>query len=233
MLSWAVKECPEAKAYWNCQAMATQALTGVPAVDQATATSFGGLYEGGHWDKEALHEMGVDEAQLPVVGGMGQGLGTVTDTSTVFAGGSIDAFCEQIVAGANQPGDVLVIFGATLIVWVVAEEWKDVPGLTTLPNMMAGQVMIGGPSNAGALFADWARNLTEGPARRKASCPISPTLPRPPGRGIRPRCRCGFLISGVSGRPSTTPRSAPACTVWTSPRAPRPSCGRPTRPAGS
>jgi xylulokinase len=160
MLAWAVRECPGARGYWNCQATATHALTGVPAVDQATATSFGELYEAGRWDPDALAALGVEEAQLPVVGGMGEGLGTVPGTSTVFAGGSIDAFCEQIVAGANQPGDVLVIFGATLIVWVVAEEWRDVPGLTTLPNIMAGQVMIGGPSNAGALFADWARTMT-------------------------------------------------------------------------
>jgi xylulokinase len=166
MLDWAVGQRPGARGYWNCQATATHALTGVPAVDQATATSFGGLYDGGGWDKEALHDLGLDEAQLPVVGGMGQDMGTVPDSPTVFAGGSIDAFCEQIVAGANQPGDVLVIFGATLIVWVVAEEWRDVPGLTTLPNMMAGQVMIGGPSNAGALFADWARSMTGGSSRR-------------------------------------------------------------------
>ena len=182
MLSWAIQERPDAKAYWNCQAMATHALTGVPAVDQATATSFGGLYEGGGWDKKALHELGVDEAQLPVVGGMGQGIGTVPDAPTVFAGGSIDAFCEQIVAGANQTGDVLVIFGATLIVWVVTEEWKELPGLTTLPNIMAGQVMIGGPSNAGALFVDWAGAMTGGPARRKAA-PHRPDAPESPRSG--------------------------------------------------
>jgi xylulokinase len=168
MLEWAVGERPGARGYWNCQAVATHALSGVPAVDQATATSFGGLYEGGRWDKEALHDLGLDEAQLPVVGGMGQGMGTLPGTPTVFAGGSIDAFCEQIVAGAVRPGDVLVIFGATLIVWVVAEEWRDVPGLTTLPNIMAGQVMIGGPSNAGALFADWARSLARVPARPRS-----------------------------------------------------------------
>ena len=75
MLEWAVGECPGAKGYWNCQAVATHALSGVPAVDQATATSFGGLYEGGRWDKEALHDLGLGEAQLPVVGGMGQGIG--------------------------------------------------------------------------------------------------------------------------------------------------------------
>jgi xylulokinase len=186
MLAWAVRERPGARAYWNCQATATHALTGVPAVDQATATSFGALYEGGRWDREALGALGIEEKQLPVVGGMGEGLGTVPGTPTVFAGGSIDAFCEQIVAGANQPGDVLVIFGATLIVWVVAEEWRDVPGLTTLPNIMAGQVMIGGPSNAGALFADWARTMTGGTSRPKEAAPgpedREPTRPGHPSR---------------------------------------------------
>ncbi len=111
----------------------------------------------------------MDEGQLPVVGQMGAALGSVPGTSTAFAGGSIDAFCEQIVAGANQPGDVLAIFGATLIVWVVTEEWKDVPGLHTLPNMVAGQVMIGGPSNAGALFADWVRATVGRPPRRPSA----------------------------------------------------------------
>jgi xylulokinase len=73
------------------------------------------------------------------------------------------------VAGANQPGDILVIFGATLIVWVITEEWKDIAGLTTLPNMVAGQVMIGGPSNAGALFVDWASSVLGPPPRRSAA----------------------------------------------------------------
>jgi xylulokinase len=103
------------------------------------------------------------------VGGMGAGLGVAAGTTTAFAGGSIDAFCEQIVAGATQPGDILVIFGATLIVWVVTEEWKDIPGLTTLPNMVAGQVMIGGPSNAGALFVDWASSVLGSAPRRTAA----------------------------------------------------------------
>ena len=170
MLGWAVGQHPGAFGYWNCQAVATHALTGLPAVDTATATSFGGLYAKGRWDGTALAGLGVDEGQLPVVGEMGAALGSVPGTPTVFAGGSIDAFCEQIVAGADRPGDVLAIFGATLIVWVVTEEWKDVPGLTTLPNMVAGQVMIGGPSNAGALFADWVQ-ATVGPPPRRGTGP--------------------------------------------------------------
>jgi len=166
MVAWAVGQHPGAHGYWNCQAVATHALTGVPAVDMAAAMSFGGLFAKGRWDKTALDDLGIDESQLPVVGGMGAGLGVAPGTTTAFAGGSIDAFCEQIVAGATQPGDILVIFGATLIVWVVTEEWKDIPGLTTLPNMVAGQVMIGGPSNAGALFVDWASSVLGSAPRR-------------------------------------------------------------------
>ncbi len=165
MLGWAVGERSGAAGYWPCQAVATHALTGIPAVDTATATSFGRLYVSGGWDQSALDELGVEERQVPLVGPLGQPVGSIPGTSTAVTGGSVDALCEQIVAGADRPGDVLVIFGATLVVWVVAEDWIEVPGLMTFPSMEPGQVMIGGPSNAGALFIDWALSLLSGPSR--------------------------------------------------------------------
>ena len=233
MLAWAVGERPGAMGYWNCQAMATHALTGVPAVDQATATSFGGLYDGGRWDTRALDDLGVDEAQLPVVGGMGQGLGTVPDSPTVFAGGSIDAFCEQIVAGANQVGDVLVIFGATLIVWVVTEAWRDVPGLDH-PAQHGGRA---GHDRRAQQRRRPVRRLgrqthrTSGP---EAGVGLPAGRSRDtPGREVPPRSRCGCPICAASAPRSTTPPSAPASTGWTSPRARSPWSGRPTRPAAS
>jgi xylulokinase len=170
MLGWAVDRQPGARCYWNCQAMATHALTGVPAIDMATALSFGDLYTRGRWDTEALATLGVDQSQLPVVGPMGGGIGTVPGTATAFAGGSIDAFCEQIVAGADRPGDVLAIFGATLIVWVVTDQWNEAPGLISLPHTVPGLFLTGGPSNAGALFVDWAGSvLRAAPRRGRAS----------------------------------------------------------------
>ena len=45
MLAWAVGQLPGAAGYWPCQAVATHALCGVPAVDTATATSFGALFD--------------------------------------------------------------------------------------------------------------------------------------------------------------------------------------------
>ena len=166
MLGWAVGERPGAAGYWPCQAVATYALSGIPAVDTAAATSFGRLYVSGGWNQSALNELGVEERQVSPVKPIGQAVGSIRGTTTAVAGGSVDAFCEQIVAGADRPGDVLAIFGATLVVWVVAEEWIEVPGLMTFPSMEAGQVMIGGASNAGALFADWARSVLGGTRRR-------------------------------------------------------------------
>lgn len=169
MLAWAAGELPGASGYWPCQAVSTHALCGVPAVDSATSTSFGSLLRYGRWDRDALSALGVDRSQVAAIVNMGAPAGTVTGTSTVVGGGSIDAFCEQIVSGAVRPGDVLAIFGATLVLWVVTEEWVEKPGLTTFPSTVPGQVMIGGPSNAGGLFVDWVRSVTgHRPAARTA-----------------------------------------------------------------
>ena len=159
MLAWAARRLPGAAGYWPAQAVATNTLCGVPAVDFATATSFGSLYDRGRWDRGALADLGVEERQVPVVTGLGEAAGTVTGTPTVVGGGSIDAFCEQMVAGADRPGDVLVIFGATLVVWALLDEWRELPGLTTFPSMSPGLTLVGGPSNAGGLFADWVGRM--------------------------------------------------------------------------
>jgi xylulokinase len=152
--------------------VATHALTGVPAIDTGVTASMGSLHAGGQWNTEVLAGMGVLPAQLPHVVPMCAAGGTLPGTDTVFTGGSIDAMCDQIVAGADSPGDVHVIFGATLIVWVVADSWVQVPGLISFPHTTPDRFVIGGPSNAGALFMDWARTLLRGsprpgPAREK------------------------------------------------------------------
>jgi xylulokinase len=164
-LRWAVREAPDAKGYWPCQAVATYALAGVPAVDSGVTASLGALHSWGTWNSPLIRSIGASESQLPTVVPMCEAGGTLPGTDTVFTGGSIDALCDQIVSGANEPGDVLAIFGATLIVWVVTEDWVQVPGLISYPHTTPDRFVIGGPSNAGALFVDWARNLLRGAPR--------------------------------------------------------------------
>ncbi|MHB8438177.1 MAG: xylulokinase [Acidimicrobiales bacterium] len=168
-LRWAVREHPDARGYWPAQAVANYALGKVPAIDTAMAMSLGDLMVAGAWDHGQLAEAGASEAQMPTVVGMAEAAGTVSGAGTVMAAGTVDALCDQIVAGADQVGDVLVICGATLVVWAVIEEWIEVPGLWTVPHIAPGRIMVGGPSNAGALFVDWARGLLHGGFSRAAS----------------------------------------------------------------
>ncbi|HEX3459624.1 MAG TPA: FGGY-family carbohydrate kinase [Acidimicrobiales bacterium] len=174
-LQWTSQQMPDAFGFWPAQAVATHGLTGRATIDTAVASTLGGLHTMGQWNQELLTRFGVDADQLPSVvltaqpagtlrprlrANNGEGPGRLPDhPETVVAGGTIDAFCDQIVAGAGEVGDVLVIFGATLIVWVVTDSWLEAPGLWTVPHTVAGRVLVGGPSNAGALFVDWARSL--------------------------------------------------------------------------
>jgi xylulokinase len=77
----------------------------------------------------------------------------------VLAAGSVDALCEQLVADADRDGDVVVLCGTTLIVWVTIPEYREAPGLWTLPHSTAGKFQIGGPSNAGGLLLGWVNQL--------------------------------------------------------------------------
>ena len=171
-LRWTAQQMPEAFGYWPAQAVANHALTGQGSIDTAVASTLGELHQGGRWNDELLTTCAVRPDQMPHVVLTGQAAGTLRAdrrgkreaggseySETVVAGGSIDAFCDQIVAGANEVGDVIVLFGATMVVWVVTDSWVEVPGLWTVPHTVPDRVLVGGPSNAGALFVDWARSL--------------------------------------------------------------------------
>jgi xylulokinase len=82
----------------------------------------------------------------------------------VLEGGTIDAMAEQIVAGCEDVGDVLVICGTTLIVWAVIDEPAEVPRHYTIPYTAPGKFIVGGPSNAGGLFLNWVDRLVKGDA---------------------------------------------------------------------
>jgi xylulokinase len=234
-LQWTSKEMPDAFGYWPAQAVATHALTGHAVIDTAVASTLGDLQRSGRWNDELMTRLGVDLGQLPGVVPTGQSAGTWRpghpthaatgaagardDAEAVVAGGTIDAFCDQIVAGADQVGDVLVIFGATLIVWVVTDDWIEVPGLWTVPHTVPGRVLIGGPSNAGALFVDWARSLLRtvrsagGPEDGRSGDPNRVPLWLPYLRGERvpfhdTSLRAGLLDLDITDGPSGVSRAA-------------------------
>jgi xylulokinase len=160
-LRWCAKEAPEARGFWPAQAMANHALSGEALLDTVTAMTAVPLFDYVQWDAAVASEAGASADQLPRIVPGYQPAGRVLDglgaDGAALGGGTVDAFAEQLVAGADHDGDVLVICGATLITWAVIPEWREVDGLWTVPHTAPGKSLIGGPSNAGGLFQDWVR----------------------------------------------------------------------------
>lgn len=159
LVAWAAQACPGAAGCWPAQAVATAGLGGPGAIDYTTAASAGRLFDGRGWDPAACRAAGVGVGALPAVRLFGEAIGHVdrrwVPGAPLLVGGGVDAFCEQLVAGADGPADALVVLGSTLVVWANAAGWPELPGLWTLPHLRTGGAVVGGPSNAGGLFVDW------------------------------------------------------------------------------
>ena len=163
---WLREAVPDAHGFWPAQSVANHALAGEAVLDTTTASLAHPLFDFVQWNAEIAAELGIDAAQLPRLVPTGWEAGRVDGDGPALASGCIDAMAEQLVAGADRAGDVLVLLGTTLIVWVVAHEGADVPGYVTIPHTASGNWLVGGPSNAGGLFRDWATRLFTSPSER-------------------------------------------------------------------
>jgi xylulokinase len=158
-LAWLADHAPDAAGFWPAQAVGTHALSGTAAIDYASAFCMSPLFDGMDWSESAVRAASAAPRQLPQVVTDLEPVGQVTPGGAAVGAGTVDALAAQYVAGADQPGDVLVVLGATLIAWLVVDEWVERPGLWTVPHTAPGLCLIGGASNAGGLFIDWLRRL--------------------------------------------------------------------------
>ncbi len=169
-LAWQAKTHPDAAGYWPAQAVANHALSGVGAIDSSTAMTAHPLHDYTDWDAALTKEAGASVDQLPTIvagyGSVGPVLDGLPAAGALVGPGTIDAFGEQLVAGADALGDVLVLCGTTLITWGVIDQDATVDGQTsasgagglwTIPHSARGKLLVGGPSNAGGLFLERAK----------------------------------------------------------------------------
>ena len=223
-------EAPDARGYWPCQAVATNALSGLPAIDTGVTASLGLLHTHKGWNTELLGVHG--RRREADADGRPDGRGRrarCPDSDAVITGGTIDAFCDQIVSGAVHTGDVLVIFGATLICWVDLRRVADRRRADQLPQ-----------HDAGPVSRRWSeqrrrplRRLGPPAAARTRRARARSASSSSPGSGRPAGCRSGCPTCAGSARRSRTTRCAPTSTGSTSARAPRRWSGPPTRRAGS
>jgi xylulokinase len=160
-LAWHAASGDGAAGYWPAQAVANHALCGRGVIDTTTAMTAHPLFDFVGWDARLAAEAGATPDQLPdLVPGVepaGRVLPGLPGAGALVGGGTIDALAEQMVAGADEPGDVLVMCGTTLITWAVLEDAADAPGLWAVPHTAPGRWLLGGPSNAGGLFLETVR----------------------------------------------------------------------------
>ncbi len=159
-LKWSKEQYPEARGFWPAQSVANNARCGEAVLDPSTAATAMPLFDWVGWNADAMAAAGVTIDQLPRLVPTGWRAGTVgggpEGDGPALASGCIDAMAEQLVAGADNAGDVLVILGTTLITWAVTQHESAAPGFFTIPHTSAGNFLTGGPSNAGGLFINWA-----------------------------------------------------------------------------
>ena len=160
---WCAEQAPDAAGFWPAQAKANHALSGEALLDTTTAMTAVPLFDYHGWDAAIAESVGASAGRLPRIVPGDEAAGRISSDlpgeGAILGAGTVDALAEQMVAGADHDGDVLVILGATLISWAVIPEWVEVDGLWTIPHSAPGLSLIGGPSNAGGLFLDWARRL--------------------------------------------------------------------------
>jgi len=171
---WLAREEPAAHGFWPAQAVANHALSGEAVLDTTTAALAHPLFDWVGWDEQLAGDLGIRAEQLPRLVPTGWEAGRIGGDGPALASGCVDAMAEQLVAGADRPGDVLVLFGTTLIVWIVAAEAAEVPGYVSIPHTASGNFLVGGPSNAGGMFRDWVSRL------------FGPTTDRPLDAGAVP-----------------------------------------------
>jgi xylulokinase len=98
----------------------------------------------------------------------------------------------------------------------VTSTWREVPGLWTVPHVVPGKVLIGGASNAGALFLEWARLLA--PARDakvdvKGHVPVWAPYPRGERTPLHDPERRAMLVDlQLSDGPAAVRRAAAEAT---------------------
>jgi xylulokinase len=159
-LRWLAGEHPDAAGFWPAQTLANHALAGAAAISTTLAATAYPLFDWSGWDAAEVAAAGARIEQMPAIAPSMRPCAEVPSLGgAVLEPGTIDALGEQLVAGADSAGDVLVICGTTLIVWVVTAEMAEADGCYSIPHTAPGSWLVGGPSNAGGLFLDWARRL--------------------------------------------------------------------------
>lgn len=173
-----------------------QRLTGEYVLDHHSASQCNPLYELGthRWADDWASEI-VPELRLPRLIWPGDTVGRVTAAAAAETGlpagipvaaGTIDAWMEALSVDVRQPGDVMLMYGTTLMVVAVVDELRPYPGLWGTTGVFPGtRTLSTGLATAGALTG-WLRDLAGGPPFEQLVAEAAATAPGADGLVVLP-----------------------------------------------
>ena len=169
-------------------------LCGAGTIDTVVAMTTLPLFDFTGWDAAVAAERRPDRHRraCPDSARVTTAIGQVDAAGGALLGpGTIDAYGEQLMAGADHDGDVLVILGSTLIMWAVVPEW--IRGRRAVDRAPHGARQDPGRR---PVERRWAVPELGRSARSRH---VDETT-----ASTRPMCRSGSRTCGASGCRSTT-----------------------------
>ena len=228
-LRWASTEVPDARGYWPCQAVATNAISGLPAIDTGVTASLGMLHTHKGWNTRPPRLHGhcreADADGRPD----GRGRRHAARQRRRHHGRDHRRLLRPDRVGRHPQGRCPGHLRRHPDLLGDLRRVADHRRADQLPEHDAGPVSSSGvratPAPSSSTGPGTCCGTRHVPGRSASSSS--------PGSGHPAGFRSGCPTCGASARRSRTTRCAPTSTASTSGRAPKRWSGPPTRPAGS
>jgi xylulokinase len=177
-LEWVRRHEPRvferATGWYGSNSYITAKLTGEYVLDHHTASQCDPLYVTREfdWNDEWAQRI-CGHLPLPRLVWPGDVVGTVHAEAAVATGipkgtpvvaGTVDAYAEAFSAGVRNPGDQMLMYGSTMFLVQVIDEYHSDPALWTTAGVQRGSLALAaGTATAGSMI-NWLQSITGGAA---------------------------------------------------------------------
>ncbi|MEU0497366.1 FGGY-family carbohydrate kinase [Mycobacterium sp. NPDC006124] len=175
-LEWVRRHEPEvfarATGWFGSNSFITAKLTGEYAVDHHTASQCDPLYAtrsfewNDDWAKRICGHLPMPRLVWPqeVVGHVHAEAAAQTGVplGTPVVAGTVDAYAEAFSVGVRNPGDQMLMYGSTMFLVQIIDEYHSDPALWTTAGVERGSLALAaGTSTAGSMIG-WLQSITGG-----------------------------------------------------------------------
>lgn len=173
---WTYKNEPwvweKAKYFFMSQTYVAFKLTGAYVLDHLSASMFDPMYSPNDeaWIKEWC-DIIAPGMPLPELKFSNEVAGYITAEAAKLTGlpegipvgvGTTDAFAEALSVGVKDPGDVMLMYGSTIVVDLIADKMMAHPNLWSIVHTYKDTYALAGGLSASGALTTWLKDITGG-----------------------------------------------------------------------